>query len=344
MSDLTLSDVSVRRLLVIRGGAVGDLIVTLPVFGALRQAFPQAWIEVLGHPQRAVLAHHARYANHVVDLEIGSWYRLFSTETSVPDDIADYLHTFDVIISYLATADDVFMQNLKRYCPGLVMASSPHPPPGVHCTDHLLQRVSDWCPHGYDPCPHVYLEVDAVQHAERFWRRGNLPDRGVIAFHPGSGGERKLWPLAGWQQVMQTMAARGWRGIVISGPTEQERDLRCLQEGGVSDWPWASALSLPELAALLARCQAVLSHDSGVAHLAAAVGTTTLALFGPTDPQNWGPRHPQACVLQPCPPQALTLENLTPKAVVQTLDALLQETFAFGISQVPCTIVHDTVA
>lgn len=342
MSALPPSDVRMRRLLVIRGGAVGDLIVTLPVFGALRQAFPQACIDVLGHPRRAVLARHTRYASRLVDLDSGAWYRLFSAPPRVPDEIADYLCTFDAILSYLPLADEVFVRNLRRYCPGLILTSSPHPPPGVHCTDHLLRLVSAWCPRGYDPCPRVYLEAAAVAAAERFWRRADLPTRGVIAFHPGSGGERKLWPLAGWQQVMQEMAARGWRGLVISGPAERERDLKLLQGDSMPDWPWACAPPLPELAALLARCQVVLSHDSGVAHLAAAVGTTTLALFGPTDPCNWGPRHPRACVLQPSPPQTLTLQNLTPETVLQTLEALLRGTFVFDAAQVPCTIVYDT--
>jgi heptosyltransferase-2 len=73
MSVLPPSDARMRRLLVIRSGAVGDFIVTLPVLGALRQTFPQARIDVLGHPRRALLACHARYANRLVDLDSGGW-------------------------------------------------------------------------------------------------------------------------------------------------------------------------------------------------------------------------------------------------------------------------------
>jgi ADP-heptose:LPS heptosyltransferase len=83
----------------------------------------------------------------------------------------------------------------------------------------------------------------------------------------------------------------------------------------------------------------VIGHDSGITHLAAAVGTTTLALFGPTDPYVWGPRSPRACILQPRVPQVLTLQNLSPERVTQTLDALRRETFPLAPWQVPCTIV-----
>jgi ADP-heptose:LPS heptosyltransferase len=75
-------------------------------------------------------------------------------------------------------------------------------------------------------------------------------------------------------------------------------------------------------------------------HLAAAVGTTTLALFGPTDPSMWGPRSPRACVLWPQPTGPLTLERLPPEYVIQTLDALRHNTFAFVPSHVDCTIVR----
>ncbi len=67
-----------QRMLVIRGGAVGDLIVTLPALGALRQAFPHATIELLGNPSRAILAQHPRYVNRVINQERWDLYRLFS--------------------------------------------------------------------------------------------------------------------------------------------------------------------------------------------------------------------------------------------------------------------------
>jgi ADP-heptose:LPS heptosyltransferase len=139
---------------------------------------------------------------------------------------------------------------------------------------------------------------------------------------------------------MRWVEQQGLTGMMICGPAEQERDLQPLRETHSSAWRWTPELTLPQLAALLARCRVLMGHDSGVTHLAAAVGTTVLALFGPTDPLSWGPRSPQACVLQPSPPQLLTLENLAPQVVTETLDALLRQTFGFDTSQTPCTMVR----
>jgi ADP-heptose:LPS heptosyltransferase len=137
-----------------------------------------------------------------------------------------------------------------------------------------------------------------------------------------------------------TWAARqGIHGLIISGPAEQAHHTHLTHPAHFPPWPQAQNLPLPYLAALLARCQVVVGHDSGITHLAAAVGTTTLALFGPTDPLLWGPRSRRACVLQPASPGPLTLTRLPPDSVTQILASLLRETFVFTPSQVGYTIL-----
>ena len=329
-----------QRMLVIRGGAVGDLIVTLPALGTLRQAFPHAMIELLGNPSRAILAQHPRYVDRVIDLERWDLYRLFSQQPTISQSLATFLSSFELILSYLPVPEVIFTTNLRRYCQGEVLTWQPHPPSGVHITDHLLQPITRF---GHQPCaacPHVYLDPAAQGFAARFWRTAGLPDQGVIAFHPGSGGAYKLWPLAGWQQIMTWTAAQGLQGLIISGPAEQAHNAHLAHPAHFPPWPRAQNLPLLQLAAVLARCQVMVGHDSGITHLVAAVGTTTLALFGPTDPLIWGPRSRQACVLWPEPAGPLTLDNLPPDRVTQVLASLLYGMFAFTPSQVGCTLLH----
>jgi heptosyltransferase-2 len=201
----------------------------------------------------------------------------------------------------------------------------------------LLQPVMDLLAQPYDPKPRVYTDAAA---AEAFWHTARLPAAGVLGLHPGSGGAHKLWPLAGWQAVLAWAAQQSVSCLVISGPAEAERVPTLLQDPSLPPWPCVRQMPLPQVAALLARCQMVLGHDSGVTHLAAAVGTTTLALFGPTDPCMWGPRSQRACVLWPQPPGPLTLERLPPEYVIETLEALRHNTFPLVPSHVDCTIVR----
>lgn len=318
---------------------MGDFVVTLPVLRALRRAMPQAWIEVMGQPSRAVLARHPRYADRVTDMDAVGFYRAFQDVGQLPAALTTYLQSWTHIVSYVPVRDTALAVNLRRACPGEVSVWAPHPDGSRHVTDHLLQAVADWIPAGADPSPCVYVDGEADAVAERVWQEAGLPMSGVVAVHPGSGGHHKLWPVEGWREVMTWATQQGIPGLVICGPAEEERMLDRLQQSVPASWHCVRQMPLPHLAALLGRCQVVIGHDSGVSHLAAAAGSAVLALFGPTSPYVWGPRSHRACVLQPQVPQPLTLQNLPPQVVIRTLDALVQQTFRFVPSQSPCTIV-----
>jgi heptosyltransferase-2 len=319
---------------------VGDVILTLPVLRALRQAFPHATLAVMGNPDRMVLARHPCYTEHHTDLEQWDLYRLFSPHASISARLSAYLRSFDAIIAYLPTPDETFARRLRQLCTGYVSVWSPQPPDGTHVTEHLLRPVMALLSQPYDPKPHVYIDAAAAAAAAAFWHTARLPVAGVLGLHPGSGGVHKLWPLAGWRAVLAWAAQRDVPCLVISGPAETERVATLLQDPSLPPWPCARQMPLSHVAALLARCQVVLGHDSGMTHLAAAVSSTTLALFGPTNPCMWGPRSQHACVLWPQPAGPLTLERLPPEYVIETLEALQRHTFPFVPSRVDCTIVR----
>jgi heptosyltransferase-2 len=327
-----------HRLLIMRGGAVGDFILTLPALGALRQAFGQAHIEVMGHPSRAILAEHPSYANQISDIEGWDIYRLFSRQTVISERLAAYLGTFDLIVAYLPASAADFRDRLRQFHTGPLITGSPEPAAGVHATDHLLLPLHDLYHGPYDPTPQVHLTSEAMTTAKQFWRQAKLPNSAVLALHPGSGGTRKQWPMAGWQRVMTWVAQQNIPCLIINGPAEQEQVDQLLRQTHLPAWPRTGQLPLPCLAAIIARCRLLLGHDSGITHLAAAVGTQTLALFGPTDPWSWGPRSPHACVLQPQHVAPLNLDNLPPATVIHTLAAMWRATFDFTPSHLGFTI------
>ena len=322
---------TVQRILVIRGGAVGDVVLTLPAIGALRLAFPKARIDVMGDAKRLCLARHPTYADAIIDAEQREIYRLFGRETRVPHQLAAYLASFDLVVAYLPTTNTTFTDNLKRCCRGQVIVWPSHPNGAAHVTDHLLEPVLRFASRIPPAEPLVLPGAEARRIADRFWKSAGLPEKGVLATHPGSGGGHKLWPLEGWQHVL-AWAAEEVPGVLICGPAEAERGIGPLLSVLAPSWTVLRNLALPALAAILAKCEVFVGHDSGVTHLAAAVGTRTLALFGPTDPRVWGPRSQGACVMSPASPGLLSLDNLPVEAVTQTLQAMLDGTFQFSPS------------
>jgi ADP-heptose:LPS heptosyltransferase len=123
---------------------------------------------------------------------------------------------------------------------------------------------------------------------------------------PGSGAREKNWPLAYFVTIGRWWRERvGGAVVVLEGPVERERGgCEDLEE----DFVLARNLTLTQAAALLARSDVYIGNDSGITHLAAALGAPTIAIFGPSDPRQWAPRGAKAAPLSlnvPCAPCAL---------------------------------------
>src|SRR5438445_11864184 len=103
-----------NRILVIRGGAIGDFILTLPALKALRDAYPDARVEIFGYRHIAVLAENRFYARAVRSIEYGPLSSFFAKNSELPAELASYFGSFDLIISYLYDPDRIFESNLRR--------------------------------------------------------------------------------------------------------------------------------------------------------------------------------------------------------------------------------------
>ena len=127
-----------NRILVIRGGAIGDFILTLPALKALRDARPQAHIEILGYKHIALFAENRFYAQAVRSIEYGPLSRFFTRKSELPAEMADYFASFDLIISYLYDPDGVFETNLRRCgVPTLICGAARI----VENTDHAARQL-----------------------------------------------------------------------------------------------------------------------------------------------------------------------------------------------------------
>ena len=110
---------------------------------------------------------------------------------------------------------------------------------------------------------------------------------GSTLIHPGSGSLEKNWPADRFAALSTRLATSGHRVVWIRGPAEAPPPTSAVA------FTELTGLALPALAATLARALLFIGNDSGVSHLAAAVGASTLALFGPTDPAIWSPDGPR---------------------------------------------------
>ncbi len=117
-----------------------------------------------------------------------------------------------------------------------------------------------------------------------------VPEGSWVAVAPGAAWETKRWPAARLAEVAAALRADGHRIALVGGPMDGE--LLDVIRAGCQPEVDLSAESLPVLAAALARVKLLIGNDSGLVHVAGAMGRPALALFGPTSVKRWGPRAP----------------------------------------------------
>jgi heptosyltransferase III len=296
-----------NRVLVIRGGAIGDFILTLPALKALREAYPDARVEILGYRHIAALAENRFYAQAVRSIEYGPLSSFFAKNSELPAELATYFASFDLIISYLFDPDRIFENNLRRCgVENLLCGPAKIVETAVHAARQLARPIEQLGIEVGDLTEKVFPSIDDRQFAKGFLQFLQQP---ILAIHPGSGSTEKNWPLENWIALFSrnggvplTEGECGQVGnafalVVISGEADKTEADALEREWKNSEVRFANNLPLPHLAAVLER-SIFIGHDSGISHLAAASGATCVLLFGPTDPDVWAPRNKTVQILR----------------------------------------------
>jgi len=280
-----------KRLLFIHAGALGDFVLSLRLLAALRAA-GAGHVTILGRPHLACLAVQAGLAHALRDIEVGGFHALFSETADLSRSVPDALREVDTAVSLLTGPGSVCGGRLRQIGVARVIEIDPRPRSGIrgHITDQWLADLATAGLPAEPGPPRIPIEPSAMRAAREqiVQRFGGAVDR-LALLHPGSGSISKCWPLAHFTEVILRLKADRWAVAVLLGPVERERN---------SSREWASlrAAALPiedvpvaDLPALLAAADLYVGNDSGVSHLAAAVGTPAVTIFGPTDPAIWRP-------------------------------------------------------
>jgi heptosyltransferase-3 len=276
------------KILVIRGGAIGDFILTLPAIAALRRQFPEAHLEVLGYPHIVQLAVAGELVDRVQPIEARALAGFFARNGALAEDLADYFSEFDIILSYLFDPDKIFQTNVAR-CTQAQFIVGPHRPnetekiPAAKVYLRPLERLAIF---DADPLPRL-----AIRNPPSAIRQ--------IALHPGSGSEKKNWPEEKWAGLLQYLVnSTDFNLFLIGGEAEGERLQRLAAALPPTRSKVAQSLPLTELARMLQGCAAFVGHDSGVSHLAGALGLPGVVLWSHTTEEIWRPPHESVLVLK----------------------------------------------
>lgn len=278
-----------NKILVIRGGAIGDFILTLPVFSALKEQFPKSQIDVLGYAHIAELALLSGHVDQVHSIEARGLAGYFAKNGDLDKKLKDLFNTYGLIISYLYDPQEIFKTNVAKISDAQFIIG-PHRPDDsghVHATEVFLDPLKALAIFEPDIRPKISGDLLPVAPIEI-----KKTDRQfLLAIHPGSGSEKKNWPEENWVTLIKNLIAEtDIKFLLVGGESERERYIN-ISRIIPSDRKYESySLPLSELASCLSKADGFLGHDSGVSHLAAAVGIEGIVLWPHTNPRVWAPR------------------------------------------------------
>ncbi len=290
-----------RRVLIVRLGSLGDAVLSVPALRIidhwLRSLPEPPPVTVLGREFGREIFPRALPIDRYLSFDSVELLPLFSTETDLPDSTYDLLGRPDFAIIWLREYHPLANKLSDAGC-RVVLAGESFPNDDLtHMSDHLCLLLKPLGVTGLDGSD---LPIPSVEQSKGLEMVGKRPDdRRLALIHPGSGSWRKNWPAGEFARLMEELTEQGWSLRVLRGPADEES-----VDGLVRVWDGRPVQiitpeSVCDLCGVLAAFDLVVSNDSGVAHLSAALGRPTVAVFGPTNAYRWAPRGSAAVAVTP---------------------------------------------
>jgi heptosyltransferase III len=262
------------KVLVLRGGALGDLILTLPTLRELRKGYPGAYVQLLGVFPQARLA-----APEVVDavgrVDSPSVAPIF-TEGPLPAALSEQLGQFDIAVNLFDDPGLVMSRNLTAAGVKSVIGRPRISPPEKHVVYQLAAALGPLGLALSDPVPSLEIERPLARSPQ-------------LAVHIGSGSPQKNWPLDHWIELIGRLEHLFREILLVGGEADFVLVREFLARSRFRNLKTLLGLNLNDLKGALNACTLYIGHDTGVSHLAAAVKVPTVVLFGPTNARVWAP-------------------------------------------------------
>ncbi len=284
------------HLLSIIPGAIGDFVLTLPAV---------AWLQARLRPERMEL--WVARGNLPLARSLGY---VDSAEALQDTGIESYpprqeclrrMRTFDRIISWWGSGNPQFVDRIRATHPRVDFLRALPRRSGLHMIEFRRDQLNSLfgSTPGFSSTPRIQWTRDEDRFAERFWAA--RPGDSAVAVHAGASGPRKRWPARHFAELGRNLCRDpNCRLLLLEGPLDGEtvKEVRAALAEDSARWETVGIENLSRLAAVLSRCRLYIGNDSGITHLAAALGIRTIALFLDTDPRVWAPRGPRVQLLR----------------------------------------------
>ena len=278
------------RILIIKPSALGDVVHALPTINRIRQRFPDAHIAWLVNDALASLLKHSPIINEVIPFPRHQYAEL----PALVHRLRQY--RFDIVIDLQGLLRSGLMSRLTRAPRRIGLSDAREGArffyneivdvPRAHAVDRYLLAAR-----------HLGCEAGSIEFP--LGVSAQIKSEGLIAVNPSARWETKLWGNDKFAELVRRLPRER---VVLTGSSGERDTIERIAQGSRN---LAGQTDLFQLAELYRRCAVVITNDSGPMHIAAAVGTPVVGIFGPTDPALTGPYGKQHVVLRagiPCSP------------------------------------------
>lgn len=296
-----VSQIAAKSILIVHQGAIGDFILSLPALEAIHRFYSEARFNFLGRPAILEIICSRPYFNEVLDWAESRWAPLYHSNPKLQTAAYVTLPPVERIFAFCRTSGQILADNLASLFGKPSHRIDPFPDPsfGLSVSDYQCQQLEELgIPATPAPAAVIAPSQQDLLEVRGFVQQNVATGKQLVLLHPGSGGRKKLWRPAGWLNILKRLLNYNKLQIVLlQGPADTHvvRLLRSQLEMvpliTVKNW------NLGKVSALMSQASLYLGNDSGITHLAAACTTPTIALFGPTDPQIWGPQGPRVKII-----------------------------------------------
>ena len=316
--------------LIIQPGAIGDVILTIPLIRMLRKREGLDHVDMMGRQERMALLKGRCELGGILSMEQPGLHRMFEDSNTFTvekgDELIDLFRPYEVIVTFLKDNKGHFEQNLifttlHTHTPEVMtLELRPHREWQGHTASFYLHQFCEQKLREsgivremtlvQEKMQLVFLQEfmegpllipqrwDVHRGREILIREGIDPESRIMAVHPGSGGLHKCWSLKEFCELAEILGKMDYEVIFLWGPAEQDRMGEQARDELATVGKVAEGLILEEVAGLIGCCAGFVGNDSGISHLAGALDKPTVAVFGGTNSRHWRPLGSQVQVCQ----------------------------------------------
>jgi heptosyltransferase-1 len=303
-----------ERFLVLRMSALGDIVHTLPAVHALRESFPRATIDWIVDQKWMPILEGNPEVSKIVAMNRESWANVIATVRELRathyEAAIDFQSLYrSAILGWLSGAPRRvgFDSQYARERGAALFYTQCVTPRREHKVEHNLELVESLGARTSEVCFPLPANPRAEEEVERILRAKGVGEYFVLS--PGGGWRSKCWPAEKYGALHHALAERyGWRGVISFGPGEQDLAEIVRRDAGSPD-PLIEQFNLRQLVPLLRRAKFLVAADTGPLHVASALGTPVVGLYGPTDPARNGPYSPRDVVVRNAAPEETTYQR-----------------------------------